>query len=186
MEKHTVVAVDIAKAVFDAAVSHEPGRVAETHRLSRKLFLPFFAQMPAATVVMEACGSAHFWARKLQELPVLQAKVALTEVGQGDGATGQGWLRFLVGPAKIELDRGVTTAGVAQVFGQRLHALKIGGIGGAFRRARLSWHGGRAAPALDMSSCEVEERSIWTESTASASILGHFPNGEKRRGLRLL
>ena len=68
MEKHTVVAVDIAKSVFDAAVSHEPGRVAETHRLSRKLFLPFFAQMPAATVVMEACGSAHFWARKLQEL----------------------------------------------------------------------------------------------------------------------
>jgi len=57
MEKHTVVAVDIAKSVFDAAVSHEPGRVAERRRLSRKVFLLFFAQMPAATVVMEACGS---------------------------------------------------------------------------------------------------------------------------------
>ena len=68
MEKHTVVAVDIAKVVFDVAVSHEPGRVAETCRLSRKVFLLFFAQMPAATVVMEACGSAHFWARKLHEL----------------------------------------------------------------------------------------------------------------------
>jgi len=54
--------------VFDVAVSHEPGRVAERRRLSRKVFLLFFAQMPAATVVMEACGSAHFWARKLQEL----------------------------------------------------------------------------------------------------------------------
>ena len=32
------------------------------------MFLLFFAQMPAATVVMEACGSAHFWARKIQEL----------------------------------------------------------------------------------------------------------------------
>jgi transposase len=67
-KKDSVVAVDIAKAVFDAAVSHEPGRVAERRRLSRKVFLLFFAQMPAATVVMEACGSAHFWARKLEEL----------------------------------------------------------------------------------------------------------------------
>jgi transposase len=68
MEEHTVVGVDIAKVVFDVAVSHEPGRVAERRRLSRKVFLLFFAQMPAATVVMEACGSAHFWGRKLQEL----------------------------------------------------------------------------------------------------------------------
>jgi transposase len=67
-KKDSVVAVDIAKAVLDAAVSHEPGRVAERRRLSRKVFLLFFAQMPAATVVMEACGSAHFWARKLEEL----------------------------------------------------------------------------------------------------------------------
>jgi transposase len=67
-KKDSVVAVDIAKAVFDAAVSHEPGRVAERRRLSRKVFLLFFVQMPAATVVMEACGSAHFWARKLEEL----------------------------------------------------------------------------------------------------------------------
>jgi len=68
MEKHTVIAVDLAKVVFDVAVSHEEGRVALTRRLSRGAFLPFFAQTPAATVVMEACGSAHFWARKLQEL----------------------------------------------------------------------------------------------------------------------
>src|SRR5262245_27826373 len=43
-------------------------RVAERRRLSRKVFLLFFAQMPAATVVMEACGSAHFWARKIEDL----------------------------------------------------------------------------------------------------------------------
>ena len=68
MEKHTVVAVDIAKAVFDLAVSHEPGRVAERKRLSRGAFLTFIAQMPAAMVVMEACGSAHYWARRIGEL----------------------------------------------------------------------------------------------------------------------
>lgn len=68
MEKHTVAGVDIAKSVFEVAVSHEPGRVALRRRLSRGAFLTFFAQMPAATVVMEACGSAHYWARQLQDL----------------------------------------------------------------------------------------------------------------------
>jgi transposase len=34
----------------------------------RKEFLPFITLMPASTVVMEACGSAHFWARKIQGL----------------------------------------------------------------------------------------------------------------------
>ena len=68
VEEHTVAAVDIAIAVFDVAVSHEPGKVERTRRLSRGSFLPFMAQMPAATVVMEACGSAHYWARRIQEL----------------------------------------------------------------------------------------------------------------------
>ncbi len=68
IEKHTVVAVDIAKSVFEVAVSHQPGRVRSTRRLPRSAFLNFFAQLPAATVVMEACGSAHFWAREIQKL----------------------------------------------------------------------------------------------------------------------
>lgn len=68
MEKHTVVAVDIAKAVFEIAVSEEPGRVNRHRRLPRTEFLTFFAQLPAATVVMEACGSAHHWGRQIQLL----------------------------------------------------------------------------------------------------------------------
>jgi transposase len=66
--KHTTIAADIAKNVFEIAVSHYPGQVAETHRLSRSRFLPFFIQREAADVVMEACGMAHYWARQLQQL----------------------------------------------------------------------------------------------------------------------
>ena len=55
MEKHSVVSVDIAKAVFDVAQSQEPGRVALRRRLSRGAFGVFLAQLPASTVVMEAC-----------------------------------------------------------------------------------------------------------------------------------
>ena len=62
----TLIAVDLAKTVFEIAVSRAPGRVCERKRLSRSRFLGFFATRPPSTVVMEACGSAHFWARKLK------------------------------------------------------------------------------------------------------------------------
>ena len=64
--EHTTIAVDLAKSVFQVAVSHRAGRVDEERRLTRERFLTFFAQQPPATVVFEACGSAHCWARQLQ------------------------------------------------------------------------------------------------------------------------
>jgi transposase len=68
MENDTRIAVDIAKAVFEIGVSERPGRMSLCRRLRRGQFLEFFAQQPAATVFMEACGSAHYWARRLEEL----------------------------------------------------------------------------------------------------------------------
>lgn len=68
MEKTTVVGVDIAKTVFEIAVSDVPGRVIETRRLPRAKFSAFFAEMPPATIVMEACGSAHYWGREFEAL----------------------------------------------------------------------------------------------------------------------
>ena len=66
--KHTTIAVDIAKSVFELAVSYRAGRVDETYRLRRSQLLKFFAQRQPATVVLEACGSAHHWARQLRQL----------------------------------------------------------------------------------------------------------------------
>jgi transposase len=66
--EHTTIAVDLAKSVFQVAVSHRPGRVDEERRLSRTRFLTYFAQQPPATVLLEACGSSHHWARQLQQL----------------------------------------------------------------------------------------------------------------------
>ena len=68
MRNHTLVAVDLAKNALQVAVSKRIGQVARSKRLSRPKFLEFFAQLPEATVVMEACGSAHYWARELQRL----------------------------------------------------------------------------------------------------------------------
>src|SRR5215211_2246047 len=63
--KSTIIAVDLAKSVFQIAVSHHHGKVAESHRLARSKFLRFFAERQPAVVLLEACGTAHYWARQL-------------------------------------------------------------------------------------------------------------------------
>lgn len=62
----TIIAVDLAKSVFEVGVSHHPGKVAESHRLTRSQFVRFFAERKPVLVLMEACGTAHYWARKLE------------------------------------------------------------------------------------------------------------------------
>lgn len=63
----TTIAVDLAKSVFQVAVSHRAGQVSLERRLPRARFLTFVAQQPPATILLEACGSAHHWARQLQQ-----------------------------------------------------------------------------------------------------------------------
>jgi transposase len=59
----TTVAVDLAKNVFELAVADAQWRVIERHRLTRAQFERWFANREVKLVVMEACGSAHHWAR---------------------------------------------------------------------------------------------------------------------------
>ena len=66
VKEHTTISVDIPKSVFEIAVSHQLGRVAECYHLPRSRFATFFATRPPATIVMEACGMAHFWGREFQ------------------------------------------------------------------------------------------------------------------------
>ena len=66
MGNDIVIAVDVAKSVFEIGVSDHPGHVCRRERLRRDQFLPFFLAYPGAKVVMEACGSAHHWGRELQ------------------------------------------------------------------------------------------------------------------------
>ena len=49
----TQVAVDLAKSVFEVAVSRRPGKVGESHRLSRSRFQKFFAVREPVEVLME-------------------------------------------------------------------------------------------------------------------------------------
>ena len=62
----TTIAVDVAKAVFEVAVSEHPGQIRERHRFSRERFRRYLGEQPPAVLLMEACGSAHYWGRQAQ------------------------------------------------------------------------------------------------------------------------
>lgn len=58
----------MAKSVFQVHGADELGKVSLKKQLKRSQMLPFFANLPPCLIGMEACGSAHFWARKLEQL----------------------------------------------------------------------------------------------------------------------
>lgn len=63
----TTVAVDLAKNVFEVACANRAGRVVERKRLTRQQFERFLATLAAGTeVIMEACGTAHYWGWQCQ------------------------------------------------------------------------------------------------------------------------
>jgi transposase len=65
-----VVGIDLAKSVFQLAIADHSWRVVEQQRLTRAQFERFFANRAVGLVVMEACGSAHHWARWLNGLGI--------------------------------------------------------------------------------------------------------------------
>jgi hypothetical protein len=63
----TTVAMDLAKDVFEVATANRLGRILEGRRLTRRQFEGVVDALPAGiTVVMEACGTAHYWGRRCQ------------------------------------------------------------------------------------------------------------------------
>jgi len=64
----TMIGVDLAKSVFQLHAASPTGQVLFRKKLSRPAFARFMAEQPPATVVLEACGSAHYWARELARL----------------------------------------------------------------------------------------------------------------------
>jgi transposase len=64
----TQVGIDLAKLVFQVHGVDARGKVLLRKQLKRHQIVAFFAQMPPCLVGMEACGGAHFWARKLTAL----------------------------------------------------------------------------------------------------------------------
>jgi transposase len=64
----STVGLDLAKHVFQAHGADVSGKIVFRKRLRREQVLGFFAALPACVVAMEACSSAHHWARELSKM----------------------------------------------------------------------------------------------------------------------
>jgi len=66
-QQMSVLGIDIAKLVFHVVGMDDTGHVVLRKRLARSELLPFIAKLPPLRIGMEACGSAHYWARCFRE-----------------------------------------------------------------------------------------------------------------------
>ena len=63
--KITTAGVDLAKNVIQVHGADDHGKAVMKKPFKRSQVLPFFARLEPCLIGMEACGSAHYWARKL-------------------------------------------------------------------------------------------------------------------------
>ncbi len=66
--KATTIGFDLAKNEFQVHGVDAAGKAVVHKKLRRAQVLPFFARLSPCTIGVEACGSAHHWARELAEL----------------------------------------------------------------------------------------------------------------------
>jgi len=64
----STIGIDLAKSVFQVHGVDAAGNVVIKRQLKRKGVVAFFTQLPPCLIGMEACGSAHYWARELRKL----------------------------------------------------------------------------------------------------------------------
>jgi transposase len=135
----TTVGVDLAKRVFEIAVADGDWRIRERQRLSRGRFGGWFGNRPPCRVVMEACGSAHHWARTLAAQghePVLlpaQYVRAYVKRNKTDAADAGA----LIEAARCAEIRPVPVKSIEQQAIQQLHRLRAQCMG--TRTARINW-----------------------------------------------
>lgn len=134
----TTVAVDLAKNVFELAVADQEGRIVGRHRLTRLQFERWFDNREVGLVVMEACGSSHYWGRwlgdrgaavKLLPAKYVRAYVKRNKTDSADAAA-------LLEAARSSEIKPVRVKSLEQQALQGLHRLRSGWM--ATRTARIN------------------------------------------------
>lgn len=68
MNEISIIGLDLAKNVFQIHAADARGRCIMRRQVKRGQVLSFFAALPPCVVAMEACGTAHYWAREIGRL----------------------------------------------------------------------------------------------------------------------
>src|ERR1700674_5110809 len=72
----TTIGLDIAKNVFQVHGIDANEKVVVRRQLRRSQVIAFFKALPPCLIGMEACATAHYWAREL-------AKLGASDAGEG-------------------------------------------------------------------------------------------------------
>jgi transposase len=124
----TTVAVDLAKSVFELAGADERWNVIERARLTRRQFERWFHNRAVRLVVMEACATAHHWARTLGargiEVRLLPAKYVRAYVRRNKTDAADA-LALLEAARAVDI-KPVAVKSVEQQALQALHRLRSG------------------------------------------------------------
>lgn len=132
----TTVAVDLAKSVFELVAADEQWKLVERARLTRGQFERWFQNRAVRLVVMEACATAHYWARTLRargiEVRLLPAKYVRAYVRRNK--TDAADAMALLEAARSADITPVAVKSVEQQALQALHRLRSGWMGTRTRR----------------------------------------------------
>ena len=135
----TTVAVDLAKSVFELAAADARWKVTERARLTRGQFERWFANREVSLVVMEACATAHYWARWLRargiEVRLLPAQYVRAYVRRNK--TDAADAVALLEAARASDIRPVTVKSVEQQALQGLHRMRSAWMGARTSRINM-------------------------------------------------
>ena len=67
MNNDIIIGIDLAKNVFQLHGAQRDGQVLFRKKLSRPQFAKFCAEQSPCLIAMEACATAHYWARELKK-----------------------------------------------------------------------------------------------------------------------
>ena len=123
MKQPRVIAIDLAKSVFQVCLFDNAMQVLSNRAMSRAKLQALLARQGPAHVVMEACGTAHFWARMAQahghRVTLLPPKL-VTPYRQGQKTDGNDVLAIGIASQQPQ----IKTAAVKTLEQQALQSLK--------------------------------------------------------------
>jgi transposase len=67
MAQVNVLGIELAKRVFHVVAMDDTGTIVWRKRVGRGGLTPLIARLPPVVIGMEACGGAHYWARRFRE-----------------------------------------------------------------------------------------------------------------------
>lgn len=106
MKELRVIAIDLAKTVFQVCLFDQSMKVLSNRTMSRRQLSAFLSRQAPAQVAMEACGSSHHWGRLAESLghqAVLIPPRRVTPYRQGQKTDGNDALAIGIASQQPEL-----------------------------------------------------------------------------------